>query len=159
MIGKKYSFWASQAKMATYLRRSVYPCPCALSGFLIHFFRARKHLSFYAWVFIVTLCVIRQPCIFLTSTTYPGHFPVLERYSGAPLPYSLEVICFPLLFSAIRSWYGRGVYGYHMILSCVLLSAWRWAYAAFFQPSMARIPVLILGGGTIGRAVYELLKS
>ncbi len=28
----------------------------------------------------------------------------------------------------------------HMILAWVPLNAWRWVYAVFFQPSMARIP-------------------
>ncbi len=127
---------------------------------LIRFSEPVSTLSFYAWVFIVTLCVYPTTLYIFDLYNISRAFRSWETLLRSVLAiFTGGVASVFLFYLAPYGWYGRGVMAIHMILSWVLLNAWRWAYAVFFQPSMARIPVLILGAGQSGRAVYELLKS
>jgi len=60
-----------------------------------------------------------------------------------------------------ESAYGRGVMAIHMAIVWIFLNGWRWIYSFLFQTAInaKKIPALILGAGSSGNAVYELLKS
>ena len=55
--------------------------------------------------------------------------------------------------------FGRGIMAIQMLLTWSLLFSWRLAFGSVFLNSVSKIPVLILGAGTCGKMIYELLKS
>lgn len=55
--------------------------------------------------------------------------------------------------------YGRGMMAIQMGITWILLNGLRLIYSVFYQFTITKIPALILGAGSTGRAVYELLKS
>lgn len=127
---------------------------------LIRFSEPVNTLLFYTWVFIVTLCVYPTALYIFDLYNISRTFRSWETLLRSALAIFIGgVISVFLFYLAPYGWYGRGVMAIHMVLAWVLLNGWRWTYAAFFQPAMARIPVLILGAGQSGRSVYELLKS
>jgi sugar transferase (PEP-CTERM system associated) len=71
---------------------------------------------------------------------------------------SLSIFVFYLM---PESAYGRGVMAIHMAVVWIFLNGWRWIYSFLFQAAInaKKIPALILGAGSSGNAVYELLKS
>jgi sugar transferase (PEP-CTERM system associated) len=46
-----------------------------------------------------------------------------------------------------------------MAVAWILLTGWRWAYSALFQSTIRKVPALILGAGSCGKTIYELLIS
>lgn len=127
---------------------------------LVRFSEPVSTLSFYAWVFIVTMCVYPTALYIFDLYNISRTFRSWETLLRSALAIFIGgVVSVFLFYLAPYGWYGRGVMAIHMFLAWVLLNGWRWAYAAFFQPALSRIPVLILGAGQSGRTVYELLKS
>ena len=127
---------------------------------LIRFGEPVDPVFFYTWVIFVTLFV------------YPTALYIFDLYNLSRLFRSVETLlrsAFAICAGGIVSififylvpygWYGRGIMAIHMVITWILLNGWRLTYSAFFQPAMAKIPVLVLGAGQSGRALHELLKS
>jgi sugar transferase (PEP-CTERM system associated) len=55
--------------------------------------------------------------------------------------------------------YGRGIMAIQLVLAWAFLNGWRWAYGLLFQATVPKTPALILGAGTCGKTIYELLKG
>jgi sugar transferase (PEP-CTERM system associated) len=56
--------------------------------------------------------------------------------------------------------YGRGIMAIQMCLIWLFLNAWRLAYGALFQTSaIGKTPILVLGAGQCGKAIFDLLCS
>lgn len=56
--------------------------------------------------------------------------------------------------------YGRGIMAIQMGLIWVFINAWRLAYGALFQTSaIGKTPILVLGAGRCGKAIFDLLCS
>ena len=127
---------------------------------LIRFSESINSISFYAWVFFVTLIVYPTALYIFDLYNISRAFRSLETlYRSALALFIGGIVSVFLFYLAPYGWYGRGVMAIHMVLSWILLNGWRWAYSAIFQPAIDRIPVLVLGAGKSGRVIYELLKS
>jgi sugar transferase (PEP-CTERM system associated) len=56
--------------------------------------------------------------------------------------------------------YGRGIMAIQMCLVWLFFNAWRLAYGALFQTSaIGKTPILVLGAGHCGKAIFDLLCS
>lgn len=110
--------------------------------------------------------------LLVTLFFYPLSLYVFDLYSMRRLFRSWEtlyrtilavllgsVLCIVTFYLVPQGQYGRGIMAIQMVLTCLFLTGWRWAYGLCFQASKWRIPVLILGAGQAGMVIYDLLKS
>jgi len=73
--------------------------------------------------------------------------------------FSASIIALPL-FYIFREWqFGRKLFLSKMIVTLVLITAWRWLHSTISPKVMAKEPVLVIGAGRAGTAVYDLLKG
>jgi exopolysaccharide biosynthesis polyprenyl glycosylphosphotransferase len=73
--------------------------------------------------------------------------------------FSAGILALPL-FYIFREWqFGRKLFLLQLIVTLVLITAWRWLYAIFFSRVVAKEGVLVIGAGRAGTAVYELLNG
>jgi len=110
--------------------------------------------------------------LFVALCLYPLTLFVFDLYSVKRLFRSWEtvyrcilavllggVLSIVVFYLIPQGQYGRGIMAIQMALTCLCLIAWRLAYGLSFQTTNRRIPVLILGAGMSGKAIYELLNS
>jgi FlaA1/EpsC-like NDP-sugar epimerase len=55
--------------------------------------------------------------------------------------------------------YGRGVMALQWVLLWSFLNGWRWVHGSMFRRTFQKIPVIIVGAGSCGKVLQELLKS
>jgi sugar transferase (PEP-CTERM system associated) len=65
-----------------------------------------------------------------------------------------------VIFYSLPNWvFGRGIFLIQMALVLVLLSGWRWLFAAVFSEPIGKTDVLIIGAGRSGKALHSLLNN
>lgn len=117
-------------------------------------------LAFYTRACTVTLLV--YPVTFYIFDLYnmERSFRPWERTYRTALAVILAGVLSMIIFYFLpHGRYGRGIMALQMAVAWVLLTGWRWAYAVLFQSTIRKIPALIIGAGTCGKAIYDLLIS
>lgn len=65
-----------------------------------------------------------------------------------------------VIFYSLPNWvFGRGIFLIQMVLVMLLLSGWRWVFAAVHPTPIGKTNVLIIGAGRSGKALYSLLSA
>jgi len=65
-----------------------------------------------------------------------------------------------VMFYSLPNWvFGRGMFLIQMVLVLLLLSGWRWLFAAVLSTPIRKTDVLIIGAGRSGQTLYSLLNN
>jgi FlaA1/EpsC-like NDP-sugar epimerase len=114
----------------------------------------------FAWMLGIT--VVLLPLILYVFDLYNSERGLrkweMAGRSGVAISFGLIVSIFILYLLPLGS-YGRGVMAVQWALLWIFLNAWRWVNERLFRRTFQKIPVLIIGAGSCGKALSDLLKS
>lgn len=117
-------------------------------------------LAFYTRACTVTLLVYPATLYVFDLYNMERSFRPWERTYRSALAVLLAGALSMIIFYFLpHGRYGRGIMALQMVAAWILLTGWRWTYSVLFQSTIRKVPALILGAGSCGKAIYELLVS
>jgi FlaA1/EpsC-like NDP-sugar epimerase len=135
----------------------------ALAGFLSTWVRFGMPINIareYTIAWTITI-VLFPPILYVFDLYNPERtfrsWDIAYR-SGLAVVF-VSILAVSIFFLAPFGAYGRGIMFIQVFLAWVFLNGWRWLYGVYSQKAAPKIPVVIVGAGSCGRALYQLLKS
>jgi FlaA1/EpsC-like NDP-sugar epimerase len=134
-----------------------------LAGFIstwIRFGIALNSIDLYTIAWTVTL-VLFPPTFYIFDLYNPERsFRSWETcYRSAMGVAVVGALSMVVFFFVPFGAYGRSIMVVQAFISWVFLNGWRWLFGIYFQKAAPKIPVIIIGAGECGQALYDLLKS
>ena len=135
----------------------------ALAGFLstwIRFGMPENTIQEYTIAWTVTM-VLFPPLLYVFDLYNPERsFRSWDTaYRSGLAVVLVSILAVSIFFLVPFGAYGRGIMVIQAFLAWLFLNGWRWLYGFYFQKAAPKIPVVIIGAGACGRALYQLLKS
>jgi FlaA1/EpsC-like NDP-sugar epimerase len=134
-----------------------------LAGFLSTWIRFGLHVNMlreYAITWTVMI-VLLPPVLYVFDLYGPERsFRSWDTaYRSALAVVLAAILVISVFFIAPFGAYGRGIVAIQVLLAWFFVNGWRWLYGIYFQKAALKIPVIIVGAGSSGRVLYDLLKS